>query len=121
MTKTWKPTVAGILLVISGVMSVFCLIGVVIALILMGSGPFIWQFIPDASFPFVAGIIQAVLIIVAILCAIEAILPILSGVYAIQRKRWGWALTGSIIAILGTAPLGIAATILVALGKEEFA
>ncbi|MFC2004598.1 hypothetical protein ACFLUY_00050 [Chloroflexota bacterium] len=40
--------------------------------------------------------------------------------YALKRKKWGWALAGSIVAIIAILPFGIASTILVAIAKEEF-
>jgi hypothetical protein len=46
--------------------------------------------------------------------------PIIGGVLALQRMKWGWALTGSIIAILGAFPLGVASTIFVVMAKDEF-
>jgi hypothetical protein len=120
MAKTWKPTVAGILNIISGVLSAFGVIGIIIVLIALGSGPLLWGFVPDAQFPFLIGVVQTVLIIFAVLGVAESILPIMGGVYALQRKKWGWALAGSITAILGSFVLGIVAIILVALAKEEF-
>jgi integral membrane sensor domain MASE1 len=47
-------------------------------------------------------------------------LPLLGGIYAAQRKNWGLALAGSIVAILAVAPFGIVSTILVASSKKEF-
>jgi len=55
-----------------------------------------------------------------VLSVIEAIFPILGGVYALQRRKWGWALAGSIIAIIGVFPLGVLSTIFVLMAKDEF-
>jgi hypothetical protein len=67
------------------------------------------------------GLVQTILIIVAIFFAITAALSLIGGIFALQRKRWGWALAGSIAAILGSWwPLGIAATVFTAMAKDEF-
>ncbi|MFC2006734.1 hypothetical protein ACFLUQ_01030 [Chloroflexota bacterium] len=47
-------------------------------------------------------------------------LAIVSGVFAIQRRKWGWALAGSIAAALVPIPLGIAAIVLLVLSKNDF-
>jgi len=51
---------------------------------------------------------------------VPGILPIIVGKYALQRRNWGLALAGSIVAIFGSSLMGIAATILTALLKDEF-
>ena len=56
----------------------------------------------------------------AIPSLIIAILALVGGIFAVQRKQWGLALAGSIAAILSLFPLGIASTVLTAISKEEF-
>ena len=62
----------------------------------------------------------------AIPLAILSILSLVGGIYAVQRRKWGLALAGSISAIfasiplLGGLPVGITATVLTALSKSEF-
>ena len=51
---------------------------------------------------------------------ITTVFPIIGGVFALQRRRWGWALAGSIIAIFRTNVLGILSTIFVSIAKDEF-
>ena len=58
---------------------------------------------------------------VPILSIIIGILALIGGVLAIQRKKWKWALVGSIAGSLSVLPLGIPAIILIALSKDEFA
>lgn len=49
------------------------------------------------------------------------VLAVVGGIHALQRKKWGWALTGSIAALLPICVLvGIAAIILTAQSKNEF-
>ena len=69
-------------------------------------------------FPIAIG--ASVLITLAIFLLIVSILAIVGGIYALRRKNWGMALTGSIAALVCMAPLGIAAIVLVALSKEDF-
>jgi hypothetical protein len=120
MEKTWRPTAAGILNIISGALSAFGVIGLIIVLVTLGNYPLLWQFMPPGQFPFLLGIVQTLLIIFAVLGIVETVVPIVGGVYALQRRKWGWALAGSITAILGSFVLGILATTFVALAKEEF-
>ena len=118
MEKTWKCTVAGILNIIAGVLSLIGFIGVVVAISVVGS-PLVWRFAPEVL-PSMLGIVQVFLIIMAVFTAVASVLPFLSGIYALKRKRWGLALAGSVAAIFGIAPLGIASTIFTALSSEEF-
>ncbi|MFC1971427.1 hypothetical protein ACFLV0_05850 [Chloroflexota bacterium] len=118
--RTWKPTVAGILDIIAGVLSLLGFFGVLIAIIAIGSGaPFFWGFAPEVV-PFGVSLAQTILITVAVFLAILGILPLLGGIYGVQRRKWGLALAGSIAAIFGTFILGILATIFTAMSKDEF-
>jgi hypothetical protein len=117
--RTWKPTTAGILNIITGALNVLGAIGLVIAITAIGNIN-IMRFLPPEDAPFIAPLVTTVLIVLLILSILEAAFPIIGGVFALQRRKWGWALAGSIIAILGTFPLGIASTIFVAMAKEEF-
>ena len=79
MEKTWKPTVAGILNIIAGVFSLLGVIGVISAIFVVGSGPYLWGFAPEV-FPVTLGIVQTILVIAAIFLAIVGILPLLGGI-----------------------------------------
>ncbi len=118
--KTWKPTAAGIFNIITGAFSVLGAIGLIIAIVVISSGAYVLHFLPPADAPFIAPMIIPILIMVLVLTIIQAAFPIVGGVFALQRRKWGWALTGSVTAILGMFPLGVASTILVSLSKEEF-
>jgi len=117
--RTWKPTTAGILNIITGALSVTGTIGLAIALTAVGNIN-IMRFLPPEDAPFIAPLVTTVLVVLLILSIVEAAFPIIGGIFALQRRKWGWALAGSIIAILGTFLLGIASTIFVAMAKEEF-
>ncbi len=122
--KTWKPTVAGILNIIAGVLSLLGAIGVIIGIIVfvsIGSAPFLaymWGDLGDRGIG--PNFLIIILVIAAIFSAVLGIFPLIGGIYALQRKRWGLALAGSIIAIFGSSVLGILATIFTAMSKNEF-
>jgi hypothetical protein len=120
MAKTWKPTVAGILNIIGGTLSIFWLIGIIIAISTLGNLPFLESFVPPAEVPFIYSVLNTALILLAVLAVFHVVFPIIGGIYALQRRKWGWALAGSIVNIVGTAILGILSTIFIALAKDEF-
>jgi len=117
--RTWKPTTAGILNIIVGALNALSAMGLIIAIIAVGKID-IMHFLPPEDAPFIAPLVGTILIVLLVLSIIEAVFPIIGGVFALQRRGWGWALAGSIIAILRIFPLGIASTIFVAMAKEEF-
>ena len=115
MEKTWKPTAAGILTIIAGILGL--LIGILLAVGLGIAGTIIGM-IP--GFPGVG-----LLGLIGIPGIILSIVAIVGGIYALRRKLWGLALAGAICALLFTLPflgwiLAILAIIFVSLGKGEF-
>lgn len=114
MERTWKPTVAGILNIVCGVLALISFVGLMIA-IAVTSGtldiPGTWN-IPD--------FVPVILWSVAIPYLIIGILALLGGVFALQRKYWGWALAGSIATTLFLFVVGIPAIVFTALSKDEF-
>jgi len=96
-------------------------IGVIIAIIFVGSlSPMIMDYISTEDAPLVMSLIVPILVFVLVVSVITAVFPIVGGVFALQRRRWGWALAGSIIAIFRTNVLGILSTIFVSMAKDEF-
>ena len=118
--KTWKPTTAGIFNIISGAINVFSVIGLIIVITAIDTWTFLLEIIPAEDLPLVASLINTILIACLALSIIHVVFPIVGGVFAIQRRKWVWALTGSIIAILAVFPLGVASTVFVAMAKDEF-
>ena len=113
MEKTWKPMVAGILNIVSGVLELFCFIALVIGGFVT-SNPLIFEGnVPPVNVP-------AICFGLAVLCLVIGVLILIGGFSALQRKRWGWALTGSILAIFSAFILGILATVFTAQSKNEF-
>lgn len=106
VNKTILPLIAGILNIA---------IGFIILVMLV-----IFAVIP-ALLPINIGHIEAGILASLILPGLViAILAIAGGTFAIQRKRWGWALAGSIAAAINPLPLGIVTIVLVSLSKQEF-
>ncbi len=102
------PVIAGILLVVSaGIKSI------VLSSLLLAS---IFFTLPG-NFPRIGALFVILLLVPAI---VVIALEIAGGILSLQRKKWAWALAGSIASILPFSFLGIAATILVALSKNEF-
>ena len=118
--RTWKSTTAGVLNIISGSLRAFIAIALIFIIAAGNSWRFFMAAIPPAQFPFVAPMLNTLLILLLIASISETIFPILGGVFALKRRRWGWALAGSIVAIFGMFPLGVASTIFVAMAKDEF-
>ena len=115
MEKTWKPTAAGILTIISGFLGLLIAIALAVGLGIAGT---LVGMIP--GFPG-AWLLAAV----AVPGIILSIVAIVGGIYAIKRSAWGLALAGAICALLFTLPflgwiLAILAIIFVSLGKREF-
>ena len=119
MEKTCKPTVAGILDIVSGAVGLIVVIGLIIAIGVTGG-----FYIPGTEE--IPKFVPSLLVGMAIPLAILSILSLVGGIYAVQRRKWGLALAGSISAIfasiplLGRLPVGITATVLTALSKSEF-
>ena len=115
MEKTWKPTAAGVLTIIAGILGL--LIGILLA-VGLGIAGMIIGMIP--GFPGVG-----LLGLIGIPRIILSVVAIVGGIYALKRRLWGLALAGAICALLFTLPvlgwiLAILAIIFVALGKGEF-
>lgn len=105
-SKTSLPLIAGILNIV---------IGFIVLVMLV-----IFAVLP-AIFSINIGHVEAGILAFLILPGLViAILAIAGGISAIQRKRWGWALAGSIAAAINPLPLGIVAIVLVILSKNEF-
>jgi hypothetical protein len=112
------PVAAGVLSIIAGAMGLIAVaflitfgatFGAEIAREVLKSVGF-WQ----SGMPLtIIGLISIPLII------INAV-AIIGGIYALQRKIWGLALTGAICAILPAQVFGIIAVVFIAVSKKEF-
>ena len=118
--RTWKPTVAGILDIVAGV---FGLIAVI--LLFVGAG-ITGGILGIPGIEAIPRFVPYLLLGIAIPLAVLGILALVGGIYALQRKGWGWALAGSIAAVFASTPIlrflpiGIVAIIFTAISKDEF-
>ena len=100
-----KPVVAGVINIVigSGALLAFSIIAIVLV---AGSlvVPFVGLLIPLIGVPFVG----------------LAVVALVGGIFAVQRRMWGWALAGSIATTLMSNLLGVISIVLVALSKGEF-
>lgn len=114
--QTWKPTTAGVLEVIAGVLQLVT--GMATILVAGGvAGGMRLAELPRLSMmlpvPLIAGIGLPLLVLGTV--------SILGGISALQRRRWGLALAGGICALLPLQTLlGILAIIFVSLSHDEF-
>ncbi|MFC1995402.1 hypothetical protein ACFLVM_00795 [Chloroflexota bacterium] len=114
MEKTSQPTGVGILNIIAGALGILGAISMFIAFSIVSGG----CGIPGmGAIPvFVPGIVLGT----AIPLLLIGILALVGGIFAIQRKRWGWVLAGSIASIFIVFLLGVPAVILTGISKNEF-
>jgi len=119
--RTWKATTAGILNIIAGGLSGLGALGLIIAIFAIGSlSPMIMEYLPPEEAPFITPLIVPILVVYLVISIVTTVFPIVGGVYALQRRKWGWALAGSIIVIFGSSIIGILSTVFVAMAKDEF-
>ncbi len=121
MQKTWKPQVAGILSIISGVIGLIVSFGILIAIVVIGSTG---QWATDwdnywNEYWQVSNVIP-ILWAIGIPIFLCAVVSIIGGIFAIQRKLWGLALTGAILAFFPVWIFGLLAVIFLALSHDEF-
>lgn len=120
--RTCKPTTAGIINIICGA---WFLIGGATVLATLTSplvrviAKYYWHSmgysgVPDISF------VNSVASVVGVACIILGIVSVLGGVYAIRRRLWGIALTGSISTLICSILLGIPAIVFTTVAKGEF-
>ena len=102
------PTVAGILGIVTGSI-------ILSILFLFGIGPMIIETVKAEAFNF-----DLSLLFIVMPAIIISSLDIIGGTFAIRRRRWRWALAGSISSAIGPTPLGIAAIVLLILSRNEF-
>ena len=103
--KTWKPTTAGTLNIISG-----CF-GIVGGVYIANVGGLEWD---------LPALVVAIVGVVSISRIVLGVIALIGGIFARRRKLWELALAGSILAILCAPPLGVLSTIFVSMSKKEF-
>lgn len=119
---TNKHTIAGILSIISGAFGIIGGIGMAAFMV------FLFRTIGElpagrSSAPMpanVIGIIEIVYSAFGVAFALVGVLALIGGIFALKKKRWGFALTGAVAASITFYPAGIVAVILTCLGRQEF-
>ena len=103
------PMIAGILLIVEAGFKLLLLFGIIVASI--------FAIFPVTSFP-----INTVALVPIVLVPLIAWIgfALVGGIFSLQRKRWGLALAGAIVAILPFSLLGMTALVLIVLSKNEF-
>lgn len=115
MEKPPKPIIAGSLSMFSGGISLIGFIGLLIASIALG-----WIAADVTGWLPGMNIALSILIILCVFLLFIGVLALQGGIYAVQRKKWGLALVGSLCALIPTFVLGLAAIIVITLSKDEF-
>jgi hypothetical protein len=113
MERTSKPVVAGILIIITGSLGLMAAFSGFFFLIAIGRG------IEDYYLVF-PEFFTAFSLAIIIISALFSLLVLVSGLYTLERKYWGLALAGSIVAAIGFFVLGVPALVLIALSRDEF-
>jgi hypothetical protein len=117
MAQTSKATVAGVLDVVSGISGI---VGAIPLLVLAFVGSGLLGTLPPPEVRGLALIPLALFLPLAILCFVSGIIAIAGGIAAFNRRRWGLALAGSIAAVFGFFPVGIAAVVFTIIAEPEF-
>ncbi len=117
-----KSQVAGILSIVSGVFGLLygalfivmvAFMDVIFNMALETEPAPYWSRNHVGFYDIIYGAIGVVFILIGIL-------SIVGGVYSIKRKYWGLGLAGAIAGTITFFPCGIAAIVIIALGKPEF-
>jgi len=117
MAETSKATIAGVCDIVAGIAG---LIGGIPLLVLAVVGSGALGALPDPAVRPLAAIPLAFFLPLALMCFLAGVVAIAGGVAALNRRRWGLALAGSIAAVFGFFPAGIVAVIFTILAEPEF-
>lgn len=138
MTNNWKPATAGILTILCGSGAIIISLSLLLVAALMPENSAGEELILNAAsliapgisitiyvayyivYYFIGDTVQYFYQIVSVPFALLGILAITGGIFAIQRRRWGWAIAGSIGALLCNFIPGLIAVVLTAISKKEF-
>ena len=123
--NTYKPMIAGILLLIAGLLGIYTWGSTAVFDINTIDSTVIEQF-QQSGVEITIEQIQDILGICSIIGIILSIFPLLGGILSIKRKMWGFTIIMSIIGLFTIGPfllssiLSFIALILIALSKNEF-
>jgi hypothetical protein len=117
MAQTSKATIAGVLDIVAGISG---LVGGVPLLVIALVGSGVLGTLPDPELHPLAIIPLAMFLPLSLLCFLSGFVAIAGGIAAFNRRRWGLAIAGSIAAVFGFFPIGIAAVVFTILAEPEF-
>jgi peptidoglycan biosynthesis protein MviN/MurJ (putative lipid II flippase) len=115
LNTKWMPNVAGVLNIISGILSLLgSIFAGVLAILFFGPS------YDSASGQQVSAVITFLVLFLPFF--VFSILAITGGVFALRKRVWGLALAGSICSILTIWSwfMGITSVVLISLSKSEF-
>jgi len=118
MKLTWKPTMAGILDIVSGAIGMVGGVYFVVLTSLFRTMHEIMNVDPiiiEQTEQIISRLFAVPFVLVFI-----GIISIIGGVYALQRRIWGLALAGSICSCLVFPIFGLPSIIITGLAQEEF-
>ncbi len=115
MKKTAMPATAGSLSILAGVANML------VAFLLFLGMLVIQGAIGFVAVPFWVPVnVPAVLFLLNIPFVAAGVLALVGGIYAIQRRKWGLALAGSVAAFFPCGIFGLISVILLILSRDEF-
>jgi hypothetical protein len=117
MAETSKATVAGVCDIVAGISG---LVGGIPLLVLALVGSGVLAALPEPEIRPLAAIPLALFLPLALMCFLAGVVAIAGGIAAFNRRRWGLAVAGSIAAVFGFFPVGIAAVVFTILAEPEF-
>ena len=121
MERTWRPTTAGILNIISG--AFFLIGGIAVAtsgtMIATGVARY-YLYSIGSSAAVTPSVVTGVIAVMATVLIVLGIVSLLGGVCALRRSVWGLALAGAIFTFFSLPPLAIPAITFLALSEKEF-
>lgn len=117
MENSNYPVVTGVLSIISSVFGVFAGTGMIIVSVIFWGGISISD---SNSVEVPLYMFQVVFLVIGIFFLMLAILAVIGGIFALQRRYWGLTLAGAIAAIFMFFPTGIAAIIFAGLSRQDF-
>jgi len=117
-TTTWMPTVGGILSIISGSLGIITIAFFVTFGSIFGTAT-AHDVLRSLGF-WHTGLPLTIIGIIAVVLLCFNIVAIVGGIYAIQRRGWGIALTGAICSTFPSQILGALAVVFIAISIKEF-
>ena len=120
--KDSKPLIAGVLLIIAGLMSILTWI----AVFSIDYSMIDLSILETQNMTITTEQLQSIMSICATIGIILSIFPLLGGILSIQKKLWGGALAGSIIGLFTAGPiflssiLSLISLILLIISRDQF-